>query len=300
MTDGRALTGAWLVVAACSIGTADVLIRAAYDRGSEPTSVLAIRLAVPAVLAAAVCLWLFARGRLVLRIGLRAGLAIVGFGLLEAVSQVGEIRSLVHMPAALVILVFALAPVWIGLAGWVFWREPIGRWGLAAIGAALGGTLLVVGVPSEDVSLVGVGYAVAGGITGAGALVIVERELREVPPALTLAAGTTFAATILLVADPGLFAEELVHGSGRASLVLLSGLGFAIAILLVLISIQRSNAFIAAVSVALEPVLAATVAWLALGETLAPNQVAGGMLAVLGLVVALGLPARPLRAETPS
>lgn len=299
MSDSRRLTGAALLVASLSVGTADVLIRAAYDRGSEPMSVLAIRLAVPAVLASGLCLWLAARGRLVLRIGRRAGLATLAFGVLVTLSQLGEIRSLAHMPAALVILIFALAPVWIGLAGWVFWRVPIGRWGLVAIAAALGGTFLVVGVPSGDVSAAGVGYAVFGGIAGAGALVILDRELRGVSSALTLAVGMSLASAVLVVADPGLFATELVHGPERASLVLLSGVGFAIAILLVMICVHRSSAFIAAFAAASEPVFVAAIAWIALGEGLALNQLAGGILAVLGLAVALGRPARPLGAEAP-
>jgi drug/metabolite transporter (DMT)-like permease len=282
-----------LFTAACSVATADVLVRAAYRHGSEPMSVLEARLVLPAALAWAYCGISIRDWRALPRPTLRVGVAMVAFGLLEIASQFGEIEGLKRIPAALVVLLFALAPVWIALAGWVFWRSRVGRSGVAAIAAALGGTAIVVGIPSAGITATGIAFAALGGFTGACALLLYERALSDWPPQLVLAIGTTVAAVALALAQPRGLSAEFGDGAVRAALVAGSAVGFAVAILLVMVSIQRSSAFVASVSTSLEPVFAAVIAWLALGETLAPHQLAGGGLAVLGLGLALARPAVP-------
>lgn len=284
-------TAAALFTAACSVAAADVLVRAAYRHGSEPMSVLAARLVLPAALAWGYSVISIRDWRALPRPTLRAGVAMVVFGLLELASQFGEIEGLKRLPAAFVVLLFALAPVWIALAGWVFWRSGVGRTGVAAVAAALGGTAIVVGIPSAGITATGLAFAALGGFTGACALLLYERALADWPPQLVLAIGTTVAAVALGLGDPSLLTAEFEGGSMRAGLVAGSTVGFALAILLVMVSIRRSSAFVASVSTSLEPVFAAVIAWLALGESLAPHQLAGGALAVLGLGFALARPA---------
>ena len=284
----RLIIGALLLLAACSIATAGVLVRAAYERGSEPMSVLALRVAVGAAVAWGYVLLTVRPERPRLRVTPAAAAALGLFGLLELGAQFGEIQALQTLPAALVVLMFALAPVWIAVTGWALWREAVGPRGVAAVTAALVGTIIVVGPPGGNIDLGGVGFAVGGGLAGATALLLYERRLTEWRPQVALAVAMTVCAAVVAVADPSLFADELTGGSARAALVIGSALGFVFSLLLVLYCIQRASAFIASMAATSEPVFASVIAWLALGEVVALHQFAGGALAVTGLWLAVG------------
>jgi drug/metabolite transporter (DMT)-like permease len=102
-----------------------------------------------------------------------------------------------------------------------------------------------------------------------------------------IAVGTLTATVVAVVVEPGALAEELSDGGPRTGLVLGAGLGVTATLLLTLIAIRHSSAFVAGVAVACEPIFAGLMAWWILDESLSRLQLVGGAVALCGLALAL-------------
>ena len=151
---------------------------------------------------------------------------------------------------------------------------------------ALIGTLLVVGAPSAAVSPDGIAFSFGASIVGAALYLLLERKLHEPSPLLIVAIGTSVATVIAIAIKPDGLSEELTNGSDRALLVIGAGAGGAAAVLLALVGIRHSSAFVAGIAVTCGPVFAGLLAWFVLGETLPPLQLLGGAIVLIGLAFA--------------
>lgn len=280
------IAGAALLVSALSIATSSVLARKAYDFGSSPEAVAVVRVAVPACVFGA---WLAVAGWRSAGdwINRRTTVPMVAYGLLLLVVNVFELKALERVPVAVVILVVALVPVWISLASWLVWRTGISGRALLAVAAALGGTALVVGGPGAGIDPMGLAFSFATSVLSAALYLLIERSLSGSPPQAVIALGALAATAAAVSLQPGALSEELSGGGPRAGLVLGAGLGVTVTMLLTLVAIRHSSAFVAGVAVACEPVFAGLLAWWVLGERLSGLQLLGGALALGGLALAL-------------
>ena len=288
--NNRRIAAAALVMSALSIATSSVLVRRAYDFGSSPETVVVMRVAVPAL---AFGLWMTVaamRSRSLPRLSKDALVFAALYGLVLLVINLFELKALDRIPVALVILIIALVPLWISIASWLLWRVPLGRRGALAMVIALGGTALIVGSPSGRVDGLGLVFSLATSVLSAGLYLLLERRLSEPPPQLVIAVGAVVATVAAVAAEPHALAEELGSGGHRAGLVIGAGLGLSLTMLLSMIGIRRSSAFVAGVAVTCEPIFAGLLAWLVLDETLTALQLAGGAVALLGLGLALTAP----------
>ena len=291
--DNRRVAAAALLVSALSIATSSVLVRRAYDFGSSPETVVVLRVAVPGL---AFVLWVAAaavRSRSLPRLGRNLLFFAALYGLLLLVINLFELKALDRMPVALVILIIALVPLWISLASWILWHVPLGRRGALAVVVAIAGTALVVGAPSGRVDALGIVFSLVTSVLSAALYLLVERRLSEPPPQVVIAIGAAVAAVVAIGVEPHALPDELGSGGERALLVLGAGLGVSLTMLLSLIGIRHSSAFVAGIAVACEPIFAGVLAWWILDETLSALQVAGGAIALVGLGIALAAPAFP-------
>jgi drug/metabolite transporter (DMT)-like permease len=289
-SSARSRGAAALFAATCAIALSSVLVRRSYEFGAEPGAVIVLRTGIPAVLCAVWALLISARSRRELRLQRRELLSMLALGLCLLGGATGELEALDRLLAPIAILFFALAPLWIALGARVLFRAALSRRVVVAISLSLTGVVVVVGAPTGHVSLVGAAFAMGGSLCGSGSFLLLDRNLRRVPADLIWAWALTEAALLALLLHPGALESDLGHGYDRALLIVLAGVCAGIAQLLATVGIRAVGAVTAGISVALEPVNTAILAWAILGETLRPISVVGGLIILAGVAIALSGP----------
>ena len=216
---------------------------------------------------------------------------LLGQTLYQGLLMTGE-RS---VPAGTASLLVATAPIFSVLGAAVLLKERVGRrWQGMAV--AFTGAVLVA------VSL-GVGGGLAALVVLAAALCqgafhVVVKPLAESIGAVAATAWTTWAGMVLLLqAAPRLVAQAPDAGAGATlSALYLGVVPSAIGFLTWTYAVARTSIARATVSLYLVPVVAVSLAWVWLGERPAVLAVAGGALAVLGVVLVRRV--RPGSAQT--
>jgi drug/metabolite transporter (DMT)-like permease len=274
-----------LLASAACIGAGVIAVRLAYDEGAEPVPMQAVRFTgggtVFAVLLAV--LLVRRRGR-VPWAGLGLGAAA---GLVLYVGARAEFEGLARLPAAVLVLLIFMAPIWVALAERVIWRRRAGRLTIVAVALVVGGVALMVGLPGS-LDAAGVAFGIVASITFAAFFVIMDRSRAYAPTALTLSAALTFGALAALAQSPGALEQSLgdpdVAPFAVAIAVSLWGWG-----LFAMLGLGLVTPTTAAIVSAAEPVFVALLALLLLDEGLGANQIAGGAVVMAGvLTVAYG------------
>jgi drug/metabolite transporter (DMT)-like permease len=278
-----------LFAATMTIAVSSVLVRRSYRLGGTPESVIVLRTGVPAVLLAvlvAVDAW---RGKLRGRLsgGLVLRMALLGGCLLGGAS--GEIYALARLQAPITVLFFALAPLWIALLSRALYGTRIGRRRGLALAVALVGVGLVVGIPASDVDPLGVLFALGGGVAASCSFLLQEGALARAPMRLVWAVALAEASLVSLALHPSAPAE-LASRSDLLATVFAAGLLAGTAQLLATYGVRAVGAVVAGIATALEPVNAAVVAWIVLGETVGIGIVVGGLVVLGGVYLALTAP----------
>jgi DME family drug/metabolite transporter len=208
------------------------------------------------------------------------GVAAFFFVYVNAVDRVG---------VAVASVLLYTAPAWVTLISWRFLGERIGPRQWAALALAFAGCALVAGVYDLDrVRLNGPGvlFGLASGLTYGLYSVFNKAGVRQYPPWTVLFYGLLVGAiTLLLAQDLNAVARALRSPATVAWLVAMalvptlgSGLAFATGLRFVPVSA-------ASVVANLEPVVAATLAYLIFSEVMAPWQMLGGVLIIAGAVI---------------
>ena len=189
--------------------------------------------------------------------------------------------------AVATVLTLGSAPILIAVAARFLIGERLGRAGAVAVAVAPIGLTLVVGVSGlgASASLAGVGFALLSAV-GYAAVTVLHRKLGGVDPARTTRHGFVVAAVCLapFAALEGLWPRR---GDVAETLVLLGFLGLfstAVAYSLFFASLGRLRATTVSMVSLVEPVTAAALAVVFLGERLTATAVAGGVI-LLGSVV---------------
>jgi len=252
--------------------------------GQPPFALLFFRFAVSAVLLAGVAL-VTGRG-LLPEPGERVGLALaatLGYGTESALYFAG----LNHGSAAAVTLLFYTYPVWVMLTAIVLDRRLPAAKLFAAVALAIAGSaIVVVGGAGIDIEPVGIVLALLCALTYTGYLVGADRVVRRTSPLTTavwLAAGASVA---------NLTYSLLFHGwsppSGRDAAIRVIGMGVctAGAFVCLIASLQRIGAVRNAILGVIEPLLVAVLAAIFLNEPVTVSVAAGGVLILVGGVIA--------------
>jgi DME family drug/metabolite transporter len=189
------------------------------------------------------------------------------------------------------VVALGLAPVLLTAGEGVLARRPPGRAKLVVLTAALGGLVLVSastgGSSSGPHPVLGVLLASASGVTYAVATAL-GRPLAEVSSPLALAAVTTSAGALGMVPLGLLAGGPVFVGDPRAfaGLAYLGVMTLAVAYGLLYAGLRTVEGSAALVATLLEPVTAAVLAVLVLGERLGAVGVLGALL-ILGAVAGL-------------
>lgn len=218
-----------------------------------------------------------------------AVLALVALGLFDAGQGALYFPALAHGPVAVAALTHYLGPVLVALAAPFVPGERASRRAMLAAPLSLGGLLLVMGPPRTAPLLTAV-LGAGSAFFGAAGLFAVRRASRSFSPLAICSLHAVLSALVLLAAGRGAL-PPIGQGLLRvAAGGLVLGLG---ASLVFVQAVKRVPAAIAATITYVEPVTAAGLGALLLGEPL-------GALALVGAAVVVGAgvwvafePARP-------
>ena len=285
---------ATLLLIAFMMGANHVAARLAFDNGVSVATAVAFRSGVTALVVGLIVLVY----RVPVRLQARHRKALPAIGLLVGVQSLCLYASVARLPVALALLAFNTYPLWTALwARVVYGQRPQPRV-LRAMPVMLLGLALALDVSGAASGLgasghwaqigVGVAFALAAAATFGLALVITQHETGDLDGRLRTATTMTTVGIMALIAcgvQGGLALPQAPVGWwGLLGLTVLYGTAFTIMFtVLPKLGVVGNSAIMN-----IEPIFALVLAWAILGQSIAPVQVAGGLV-VVATVMWLGL-----------
>lgn len=280
-------TLACVVAATCWAANA-IIATGAFDRGVAPERLAEARVIV--ALAPLLAILLVAR-RDLLRPPRAAVGWVVGFGICMVAVNFAYYVAIDRVPVGVAISIQYTAPVLILAGGAILARtSPRGMLWIAGL-LTLAGAVLVSGALTGTAGLdpIGVAAAVASALTFAGYLLGASAAgARGAHPVTTLVNGFVVATLVWAVVLPlWTWPVHLLADPEIAWRVAAVGiLGTLIPFALTVWALRILSSALAGIVTTTEPVLAAGLAWLLLGQALTAVQLIGGGLVVAGVVIA--------------
>lgn len=294
---GKAISGAafaTLLLIALMMGANHVAARIAFNHGADVATAVVFRSVVTALVIVAI----LALQGVKPVFTPRHKRMLPAIGLLIGVQSLCLYSAVARLPVALALLAFNTYPIWTAFWSWLVYRQRPERSLLVAMPVILLGLALALDVFGAASGLgaqgqwarigAGVAFALAAAGTFGLALVVTQHEAADVDGRVRTATTMTMAGLVALVtvaAQGGFHLPQAAAGwGGLAALTFLYGTAFTIMFtVLPRLGVVGNSAIMN-----VEPVFALGLAWLILGQAIAPVQVAGALL-VVSAVVALGL-----------
>ena len=293
----KAISGAafaTLLLIALMMGANHVAARIAFNHGVDVATAVVFRSTVTAGVIAALLAVQGVRPRL----SARQKRVLPGIGLLIGVQSLCLYSAVARLPVALALLAFNSYPIWTAMWSAVLYRQHPERAMLVAMPVILIGLAMALDVFGAASGLgasgqwarigAGVAFALTASATFGLALVLTQHEAGDVDGRVrtVVLMGVTGIVALATVAVQGGFhlPDAPAGWGGVAALTFLYGTAFTIMFtVLPRLGVVGNSAIMN-----VEPVFALVLAWLILGQSIAPVQVAGALL-VVGAVVMLGL-----------
>jgi drug/metabolite transporter (DMT)-like permease len=181
------------------------------------------------------------------------------------------------------------APIFVTLAGWLFFHEKFGAKFLAGLALAVSGTVMLVGASADlgHINLAGDGLGVLAGILYAAYLISLKSVRSQFTTARVMTASCVSAAAICLVAALIANEEIMIHTlRGLLILVALAWMSHVLGQSLIAGALAHLPASFSSITLLINPLSTTLLAWLILGEALSPLQGAGGAVLLLGILLA--------------
>ena len=297
MTPQRALSAgafATLLLIALMMGANHVAARIAFNNGVDVATAVVFRSTITALV---LVVLLAAQG---VRVSFtpRHKRMLPLIGLLIGVQSLCLYSAVARLPVALALLAFNTYPIWAALWSWAIYRQRPERPLLLAMPVILVGLALALDVFGAASGLgaqgqwtrigAGVAFALAAAATFSLAMVMTQHEAGDVDGRVRTATTMTMAGLVALtmVASQGGFhlPQAPAGWGGLAALTFLYGTAFTIMFtVLPRLGVVGNSAIMN-----VEPVFALVLAWLILGQAIAPVQVLGALI-VVGAVMVLGM-----------
>ncbi|MGH8727623.1 MAG: DMT family transporter, partial [Burkholderiales bacterium] len=213
--------------------------------------------------------------------------AILGAGLFFAADLGVWHWSIIYTSVANSTLLANLTPIFVTLAGWLFWRRAVTRTFLTAMVIAMIGMFILVG-PNFAVGgtkLIGDALGALTAVFYAGYLLSIKAARdAEASTAKLMAWSTTITAVALLpiaLVSPQPFFPQSAYGwwvlAGLALVTQILGQG------LITYAFAHLPASLSSVSLLIQPVMAAIFAWALFAEAIGPIQFVGGAIVLAGI-----------------
>lgn len=268
------------LAAAVAFALANTSASMAYQGGSNPLTVAALRFVLPT---AVLVVWLRMRG---VPLGLPGsnGWMAAALGAITAIYTWALLSAIGVIPLALAVLVFFLFPlvanVILGICGW----EKHGWRMIAAIMLAFVGLALALDPRGSNVDIEGVGLAFVGAL-GLGIVIALSSRVFRAGDSRPVTLYMAAVAGVLLIALCAAQGEFMLPRTGSGWVGFIGAAAFyAFAMIAFFISISMIGPANASLLSYAEPMVAAGLGVALLGELLAPIQIAGLALVVTALV----------------
>ena len=285
---------ATLLLIALLMGANHVAARVAFDHGVDVATAVSVRSVVTALVVGL----LIVAQRAPVATTPRQRRFLPAIGGVVAVQSLCLYSAVARLPVALALLAFNTYPLWTALWARVFYAHRPERRVVRAMPVMLLGLALALDVFGAASGLgaalqwqrigLGVGFALAAAASFGLALVLTQHEAGTLDGRLRTASTMAIVAVLALCGVAfrgGLHLPNATAGWwGLAFLTLLYGSGITILFTV----LPRLGVVGNAAIMNVEPVFALVLAWLILGQAIAPSQVAGALL-VVATVVWLGL-----------
>lgn len=181
------------------------------------------------------------------------------------------------------------APIFVTLGAWLLWRQRPSRLFVLALVITLGGAALLIG-PNFNAggkAFTGDALGVLTAVFYAGYMLSLKTAAGRVPVVRIMAVSTSVSAVVLLPYAL-LTADQFwpQQAQGWAVLAALALIPHVAGQSLIAWGFARLPAALSSVSLLLQVLVAALCAWLLLGESMLPLQMAGGVIVLAGIYLA--------------
>ena len=283
-----------LLLIAFMMGSNHVAARLAFDHGVDVATAVSFRSTVTALVVGS----LLIVQRVPVKLAARHRRALPAIGLLIGLQSLCLYSAVARLPVALALLAFNTFPLWTALWARLLYAHRPERRVLAAMPVMLCGLALALDVLGAASGLgaaaqwsrigAGVAFALAAAALFGIALVLTEHETGDLDGRLRSASTMAFAAVVAIAAAQIQGDFHLPNAPpgwwGLLALTFLYGTAFTIMFtVLPRLGVVGNSAIMN-----VETIFALVLAWAILGQSIAPSQVAGGLV-VVATVVWLGL-----------
>ncbi len=283
-----------LLLLACMFGANHVAARVAFNHGLDVATAVTVRSLGTAALVALVVL---AQG-VPRTLTARQWRLLLGIGVILAGQSLSLYSAVARLPVVLALLAFNTFPLWAAFWARVLYRQRPARAVLLAMPVILLGLTLALDVFGAASGLgaagqwgrigAGVAFAVTAAAAFGLALVITQHEAASVDGRVRTALTMAVVGVVALLAVAGQggphFPTATAGWWGLLLLTLLYGTAFTVMFtLLPKLGVVGSSPILN-----VEPVASLVMAWVVLGQAIAPVQVLGSLI-VVAAVMALGL-----------
>ena len=265
----------YIVVSAIAFGAMAIFARHAYAAGADVLGVLLSRFILAGLVLAAVMVatrtpW--PRGR---PLAAAIGMGAVGY----AGQAACYFTALNHASAGLVALLLYAYPTLVCILAAAFLKEALSPRIVALLAVSFVGIALTLG--GGHGTALGFVLSLAAALIYSVYIIVGARELKDTDALASTTVICLAAAATMLAASCFHAPAFPAQMAGWTPLVLIAMVSTVLAILTFFAGLKRVGPANASIGSTLEPVVTVVLAWLVLGEAIAPVQIAGGVL-VLG------------------
>ncbi len=214
-------------------------------------------------------------------IAFRVKLRLMGVGLFTAAQIFLLYQSVERISAPLAVLLLYSYPALVAVLSRITLHERLGPLKLVAVASSLAGAVLIVGVPTSRVTVIGFACGLGAGLSLAIYIVLASAVSRGIGP-LTAVTWIQFGAAIAYL--PGLAVAGRT-GMGAAGWLVPVGLAAGVATALFLTSVQRLGPTTASIASTVEPISTAVLSAAVLGVRLTATEAYGGLLILTALIL---------------
>ncbi len=269
-----------LLAGATAIGFAPVLVRLS-ETGAVATAFYRLLLSLPFLWG-----WLWAARSGEIRPPPGRALHLAAAGALFALDMAFWCLALLHTSVGNATLLTNTAPIFVTLGAWLLFREAIGPRFLCGLLLTLSGMVVLAGLGGPGADPLGDSLSLVAALFYGGYMLYLKWLRRSMAP-VPLMAWTGLSATLVLGAMVLLAGEEFRMESLDGFLVLLALalVGQVLGQTLIAHAFRFLPASFSSVGLLWQPVVAVLLAYLALGEAVAPRQLAGGAIILAGILL---------------
>ncbi len=273
--------GLMVLAAATGLGTLAIFGKFAEATGLSRPTLLFFRFSLGALIVWGV---LVARDDLAILSG-RPLYATVFLGVLYGILTLAYFRGLSYMTASLTAIVFYTYPIFVFGLSVPILDEQLSAASLSALGLALAGVIMVIGIDLSQVSILGV-ILVTAAAAGYGIYNVAGRILTADTDPTHLTAHVLVVTALTVGVRWGMQGFHLPRSTAHLGIILGIGvLGTGIPLLLLYEGLERIEATHASILGTAEPVATVILGVTILEETLALRTVAGAVLVLGGVTL---------------